>query len=173
METQQITLALFWPEVVMSSLWLATHEMKTKTWTGDPAALLTSLFELLPSVILWPHSCTGYSLFTYSLLFWQRARGWGVGVPSLVAQMVKSLPAVWETWVQSWIRRSPGEGNGNPLQDNSSTQEATGQPLRPEWCLSDASTQVHLSAFFLDSCSKPNDCKLHKMALCLYFTFWN
>ena len=30
----------------------------------------------------------------------------------LVAQMVKRLPPTWETWVQS-----PGEGNGNPLQD--------------------------------------------------------
>ena len=30
---------------------------------------------------------------------------------SLVAQMVKNLPAVQETWVQF-----PGEGNGNPLQ---------------------------------------------------------
>ena len=28
-----------------------------------------------------------------------------------MAQTVKSLPAMWMTWVQS-----PGEGNGNPLQ---------------------------------------------------------
>jgi len=36
---------------------------------------------------------------------------------SLVAQMVKNLPAVWETWVQSlgW-KDSPGGGYGNPLQ---------------------------------------------------------
>ena len=34
----------------------------------------------------------------------------------LVAQMVKNLPAVQETWVQSWAERSPLEGNGNPLQ---------------------------------------------------------
>ena len=36
---------------------------------------------------------------------------------SLVAQMVKNLPAVWETWVRSlgW-KDSPGEGYGNPLQ---------------------------------------------------------
>ena len=36
---------------------------------------------------------------------------------SLVAQMVKNLPAMWETWVQSlgW-EDSPGEGNGNPFQ---------------------------------------------------------
>ena len=35
-------------------------------------------------------------------------------VASLVAQPVKNLPAVQETWVQS-----PGEGNGNPLLENS------------------------------------------------------
>ena len=37
---------------------------------------------------------------------------------SLVAQSVKKLPAMQETWVQSlgWVGRSPGEGNGNPLQ---------------------------------------------------------
>ena len=36
---------------------------------------------------------------------------------SLVAQMVKNLPAMWETWVQSLGQEdSPGEGNGNPLQ---------------------------------------------------------
>ena len=37
----------------------------------------------------------------------------GIGYPlqyswaSLVAQLVKNLPAVWETWVQSWIRKIP------------------------------------------------------------------
>ena len=37
---------------------------------------------------------------------------------SLVAQRVKHLPAVRETWVQSLpgSGRSPEEGNGNPLQ---------------------------------------------------------
>ena len=36
---------------------------------------------------------------------------------SLVAQLVKSLPAMWEIRVQplGW-EDSPGEGNGNPLQ---------------------------------------------------------
>ena len=44
--------------------------------------------------------------------------GEGIGYPlqcswvSLVDQMVKNLPAMWETWVQ----RSPGAGHGNPLQ---------------------------------------------------------
>ena len=36
---------------------------------------------------------------------------------SLVAQMVKHLPATQETWVQSLGREDlPGAGNGNPLQ---------------------------------------------------------
>ena len=35
---------------------------------------------------------------------------------SLVAQMVKTLSAMQETWVLSLSGRSPGEGNGNPLQ---------------------------------------------------------
>ena len=35
---------------------------------------------------------------------------------SLVVQMVKNLPTVWETWVWSRSGRLPGEGNGNPLQ---------------------------------------------------------
>ena len=29
--------------------------------------------------------------------------------------MVKNLPALQETWVQSWVGKIPGEGNGNPL----------------------------------------------------------
>ena len=36
---------------------------------------------------------------------------------SLVAQLVKNLPAMQETWVNiPESGRSPGEGNGNPLQ---------------------------------------------------------
>ena len=35
---------------------------------------------------------------------------------SLVAKMVKNLPAVWETQFNPWVRKIPGEGNGNPLQ---------------------------------------------------------
>ena len=48
---------------------------------------------------------------------------------SLVAQLVKSLPAMWEIRVQplGW-EDSPGEGNGNPLQyfclENSTNREA-------------------------------------------------
>ena len=37
---------------------------------------------------------------------------------NLVAQRVERLPAIQETWVRSFqgSGRSPGEGNGNPLQ---------------------------------------------------------
>ena len=36
---------------------------------------------------------------------------------SPVAQLVKNLPAMWETWVPSLDGEdSPREGNGNPLQ---------------------------------------------------------
>ena len=51
-----------------------------------------------------------------------RAAGEGHGYPlqcswaSLVAQLVKNLPARWETWVQSLgLGRSPGEEKGCPL----------------------------------------------------------
>ena len=35
---------------------------------------------------------------------------------SLVAQLIKNLPAMQETRVRSWLGRSPGEGKGCPLQ---------------------------------------------------------
>ena len=51
-----------------------------------------------------------------------RSPGEGTGYPlqyswaSLVAQMVKNLPAVWETWLIRWSGRSPREGNGYSFQ---------------------------------------------------------
>ena len=33
---------------------------------------------------------------------------------SQVAQMVKNLPAVGETWARSWFGKIPGEGHRNP-----------------------------------------------------------
>ena len=50
-----------------------------------------------------------------------RYAGEGIGYPlqyswaSLVAQLVKNLPAVRETWVGSLL---PGEGKGYPFQDS-------------------------------------------------------
>ena len=35
---------------------------------------------------------------------------------SLIAQMVKNLPAMWGPGLNSWSGRFPGEGDGNPLQ---------------------------------------------------------
>ena len=60
---------------------------------------------MLPTIIqLW-----SIDSVTIGLSFMTRA--------SLVAQMVKRLPAMWETRVQSLGREDPlGEGNGNPLQ---------------------------------------------------------
>ena len=53
----------------------------------------------------------------------ERSTAEGIGYPlqnswaSLVAQLIKNPPAMWETWVQSlgW-EDSPGEGKGYPLQ---------------------------------------------------------
>ena len=52
-----------------------------------------------------------------------RSTGEGIGYPlqyswaSLVAQTIKNLLAVWETWIGSpGAGRALGEGNGYPLQ---------------------------------------------------------
>ena len=51
-----------------------------------------------------------------------RSPGEGLGYPlqyswtSLVAQLVKNLPAMWETGLIPGLGRSPGEGKGYPLQ---------------------------------------------------------
>ena len=48
---------------------------------------------------------------------------------SLVAQIVKNLPAMQETWIWSLGQgRSPGEGNGNPLQ-----YSCLGNPMDWSW----------------------------------------
>ena len=57
---------------------------------------------------------------------WERSPKEGIGYPlqyfgaSLVAQMVKNLPAMWAAWVKSlsWEDSSAG-GHGNPLQYSS------------------------------------------------------
>ena len=52
----------------------------------------------------------------------ERSAGEGIGYPlqyswvSLVAQLVKNPPAMWETWVWSLGWRFPGGGKGYPLQ---------------------------------------------------------
>ena len=68
---------------------------------------------------------TKYSLWLPSFSTWRwvgKALFWGprevssVTWASLTAQLVKNLPAMQETQFRSLGRRSPGEGNGNPLQ---------------------------------------------------------
>ena len=50
----------------------------------------------------------------------------------VVAQLIKNLPAMWETWV-----RSPGEGNSYPLQysglENSMDYSMGSQRIRHDW----------------------------------------
>ena len=46
---------------------------------------------------------------------WLSNIGYYLTWASLVGQTVKNLPAQQETWVQSKVRKIPGEGNGNPL----------------------------------------------------------
>ena len=61
-------------------------------------------------------------------MFFRGYSSTGVSFP--VAQMVKNLPAMQETWVDPCIRKIPGEGNDNPLQysclETSWTEEPSG-----------------------------------------------
>ena len=57
-------------------------------------------------------SSLGYPFVLFALLYFLKS----IPRVSPVAQMVKNLPAMQETQLQSESRRSPGEGNGNPLQ---------------------------------------------------------
>ena len=72
----------------------------------------------------------------------------------LVAQMVKNLPAMWETWARSlgW-EDSPGEGNGNPFQhpclENSMDREAWQAIVCEVPCDSDMTESPALSFFSL------------------------
>ena len=62
-----------------------------------------------------------------------------VGWASLVAQRLKCLPAMWETWV-----RSPGEGNGNPLR-YSCLKNSMDRRSLVGYCPWDTATHVSLS----------------------------
>ena len=84
---------------VLDCLWWA--------WTSCPSHASSSQLSLQP--------CCRFPVNSHKL----QTRAYKLPMASLVAQMVKSLPAVQETWVQSlgW-EDLPGEGNGNPLQDS-------------------------------------------------------
>ena len=78
--------------------------------------------------VVFPHSSVGKESACNagdpgSIPGWGRSPGKGIGYPlqyswaSLVAQLVKNLPATWETWVQSLGQEDPpGEGKGYPRQ---------------------------------------------------------
>ena len=96
--------------------WLSTH-------------FTLHLYIIEKAAFLIPHESTSASFILpfcrfLSLHGIEESGPWcGLGfglmnvVGSLVAQRVKCLPAMWETQVQSQgSGRSPGEGNGNPLQ---------------------------------------------------------
>ena len=50
---------------------------------------------------------------TSKAAFQQRLHSGGA---SLVAELVKNLPATQETWLDSWVRKIPWRGKGNPFQ---------------------------------------------------------
>ena len=85
------------------------HSMNRRSWwlqsTGSQRVRRTEWLTL--------------SLFNYNRAFCSdrnRASDLKLPTTTLVAQMVKLLPATQEAWLDPWAGRSPGEGNGHPLQ---------------------------------------------------------
>ena len=81
-----------------------------------PSPLSPGSHRYLTVFIFLPFSC-----YTVRIIQYVPFLDWLISLviciwASLVAQMVKNLPAMWEIRVQSESGRSPGEGNGNPLQ---------------------------------------------------------
>ena len=85
---------------------------------------------------------------------------WGA---SLIAQLVKNLPAMQETWVWS-LGSSPGEGNGNPLQYSclknptdkawQATVHGVTESDMAEWLThTHTHTHVHTHITFISCCS--------------------
>ena len=73
---------------------------------------------------------------------------------SCIAQLVKHLPTIWETWGSvPELRSSPGEGNGNPLQyyclENPMDRESYGQRGLACYSSWDRKSRTRLSAIFL------------------------
>ena len=83
---------------------------KKKRWGMLP----TALHPLRKFQTLW-HRLTGKPQGGQKQESFLFGGGQGPKKTSLVAQMVKNLPAMWEA-LFSGLGRSPGEGNGYPLQ---------------------------------------------------------
>ena len=99
---------------------------------------------------------------------------------SLLAQMVKNLPAMWETQVRSLDKEdSPGGGNGYPLQyfclensmDRGAWQAIVGsQRVRHNWVTNTLSSSTSWPQFFL----KKDRCSGHVLSLMVQkqIPFW-
>ena len=73
----------------------------------------SATFQLQPWDLPFPHVW----LLVVENATWKLTPGLTAPLHFLVAQMIKSLPAVPETWVRC-LERSPREGNVKPLQDS-------------------------------------------------------
>ena len=96
---------------------LAHHHFPQHLSPGHSSFLIIMWFSFLffPEIFKWERQSLG--IFTEKSWKTQHRRHWSIWTPNPVAQTVKSLPAVQETWVQFLLQEySPGEWNGNPLQ---------------------------------------------------------
>ena len=70
-------------------------------------------------ILCWLLACTIWTDWKYNPLKKDSCQKEKIMKYSLVAQTIKCLPAMPETWVRSLGQeKSPGERNGNPLQDS-------------------------------------------------------
>ena len=61
------------------------------------------------------------------------AHDWATSVASLIAQLVKNQPVMWETGFDHLFGRSPGEGKGYPLQYSGLDNFMESQRVRCDW----------------------------------------
>ena len=83
--------------------------------TGDTFCLFTKMLDHIflikkKSTFPIPYFSTPKSTTKSIICYWFLYRA------SLVAQMVKTLAAMWETWFNLWVGKIPWRRHGNPLQ---------------------------------------------------------
>ena len=142
------------------------HETKTKDSikvstiyeNNKPVAPISKLFSCSmegaprPACLIFQAQDSRQN-FQASITFWA----------SVVAQTLKNLPTMWETWVQSLsLGRSSGERNGNPLQYSCledamgrGAQQSTVHGFTKRWTqLSITHTHTHTHTLVLASAKK-------------------